>query len=748
MARHGRSYQNVGIGVFPPAGGVAAGVTYNDSCTGTITLSGTRVEGKVGTDARSGQITLSGIRTESNSRSESPSGTIYLTGTRVEVFSGAFRDSPTGTVFLTGTRVESFSGAATYSDSPVGIIRLSREETEVCEVLYPSLGTFPSLATYPVEPCQEEDALLSWLRVREKPSLNQSVMVTTPTGKVYRWGEDDPVPEKTFHSLTYGSGMPGGFDQMTATLPRKSGVDYSDLELFSNIQIYSAGGEVTGEYRLDSAPVTAGNDFIITPNAVGWQASLEDEKNAAMVYVDIDMSHWGPPSAQYRLNSSAWVFQDAQVMPDFTTGKPSVGTLSTPNGGAAKSWSAAVYDAGAWVDVGSVYYAWTRHPGDNNLGPEVQWDVQADSVDTFTSPDSTGDLDAAGPGTGTLTSVGVGNRFALAEYWTDTALGVGVAVDVEQGVFWTMLAVYGHHTLTKRGSASATTAQGFWASDIIQHAVETWATQLSIGTIDATSFVIPQLEFRTPTTVAEIIKGANRFHLYDWFIGPGKRFHYRERGTYGRHWLARVGPGKLEASGQTAERAINKVMVSYQDPDGTPRYVSPVVVQGDVEDASLEITDPQHPAVAAGIDRWAILDMGGVSTSAAAIQVGARFLEEINAFDHSGRAELTGHVMNDAGVLFPYSSVQAGDTITFVDAADTSERRIVKATKGANSVSIDLDAPPEGTQALLERLGVQWTNLSALGAPSPHVGFPSLDRVMSGNIPITQAISEHYGIKP
>jgi hypothetical protein len=98
--------------------------------------------------------------------------------------------------------------------------------------------------------------------------------------------------------------------------------------------------------------------------------------------------------------------------------------------------------------------------------------------------------------------------------------------------------------------------------------------------------------------------------------------------------------------------------------------------------------------------------------------------------------------------LFPYSSVQAGDTITFMDAADTSERRIVKATKGSNSVSIDLDAPPEGTQALLERLGVQWTNLSAMGAPDPHVGFPPLEQVMSGNVPITQAISEHYGIKP
>jgi hypothetical protein len=676
MARHGRSYQNVGLGVFPPAGGVVVGVTYTDSCTGTITLSGTRVEGKVGTDARSGQVTLSGVRTESNSRSESRSGTVFLTGTVVEVFGGAtsYSDSPTGTIFLNGTG--SVSGAP-------------------------------------------EDTLLSWLRIREKPSLNQSVMVTTSSGKTYRWGEDDPVPEKSFHSLTYGSGVPGGFDQMTATLPRKRGVDYSDLELFSNIQVLNAGGEVVGEYRLDSAPVTAGNDFIITPNAVGYQAALEDRKDCAEVFVDIDLSHWGSPSSQWLLNNSVYTTTGASTRPDVTTGAPSLFTGTEGSPDPSSPQGVGRYDAGSFVDIASVYYAWTRHA--NVVAADTYyWDVQLDSVDTFTSPDATGNLKAAGPGTGTLTTTAADNRFAQVHwYWNGVATG---GWDVTFGIFWTMLAVYGEHGLTKRGSGSATTAPGFYASDVIEYIVNTF-TNLNIGTIDATTFVIPQLEFRTPTTAAEMVKQANRFHLFDWYVGPGQRFHYRERGTYGRHWLARVGPAKLEATGQTAERCPNKVLIGYQDVDGTPKTVGPVGSEADVEDATLAYGGvgfagaPNHPATAAGLEVWAILDMGQVSTSNAALQVAQRFLAEINELSHSGRAELTGHVMNDAGVLFPYSSVQAGDTITFMDAADTSERRIVKATKGSNSVSIDLDAPPEGTQALLERLGVQWTNLSSMGAP-------------------------------
>jgi hypothetical protein len=739
MARHGRSYLNVGIGVYPAAGGAAAGgVTYNDSCTGTITLSGSRVEGKVGADARSGQITLTGTRAESQSRSESRSGTVFLTGTRVEVFSGTYRDSPTGTVFLNGTVVES-SGATVNTDSPIGIIRLSREETAACEALYPSLGTFPSLATYPVEPCGPgADPVLSWLRVREKPSLNQSVMVTTSSGKTYRWGEDDPVPEKSFHSLVYGSGQPGGFDQMTATLPRKAGVDYPDLELFENVQVINAGGEVTGEYRLDSAPVTAGNDFVITPNATGYQAVLEDRKDCTEIFVDIDYSHWEGPSVAWRIANSSLSITDPAVQQD-NAGTPSVWTGTNQAGTATMPHSSAVYNAGRMTDIGSVYYGWTKHTSVDVGDAAIAWRVELDSNDNFPSPDSTGELRAAGPGSGTLASVASGNQYARLVFEYENPLATTWSVD--HGIWW-QPAVYGEHGLTGIGS----NPQGFRASGVIEYVIETF-TDLNVGTIDVTSFKIPHLEFRNATTPAEMIKQANRFHLFDWFIGPGQTFHYRERGTYGRSWIARVGPAKLEATGQATERCVTDVLVSFQDPDGTPKYVGPVGSGADTESATLHDSDTQNPANVAGIARWAVLDMGGVSTGAAATQVGERFLEEANALDHSGRAELTGHVMNDAGVLFPFSSVQAGDTITFIDAADTSPRRIVKATKGSNSVSIDLDAPPEGTQALLERLGVQWTNLSAMGAPTIS-NLPPISEVLAGQHPITQEISETYNIKP
>lgn len=561
------------------------------------------------------------------------------------------------------------------------------------------------------------DPVTSWLRVREKPSLAQSIMVATPGGKVYRWGEDDRIADRSYRDLSYGGGVPGGFDQLGCTLQRKANIDYSDLDLFSTIQVLDAGGEVTGEYRLDSAPKTAGNDFVISPNAVGYQAALEDRKDCAMIFVDIDLSHWANSiSAQYHYNSSAYTLTSPpSVQSDVTTGAPALFTGIDGAPDNAFPWVVGEYDAGSFVDIGSVYYAWRRNPNTDNALTYYNWDLQLDSVDTFSSPEGTGNLRAAGPGTGTYTA-GASCQYATAEWWWSTLGTPSGTWPITYGIYWTMLAVYGNHGLTKRGSESATTAKGFYASDVIQWVVENF-TDLNIGTIDATTFVIPQLEFRAPTTPADVVAQTNRFNLYDWFLGPGQKFHYRERGTYGRSWLARVGPSQLEGTGQTSERCITDVLVSYQDVDGTPQTVGPPQSYADLQDASLHDSDTQNPANVAGIEKYATLDMGQVSTAAAAIQVGARFLEEINALDHSGRATLTGHVMNTAGVLFPVWSVQAGDTITFLDAADTSPRRIVKVSKGANSVSIDLDAPPEGTQALLERLGVQWTNLGALGAP-------------------------------
>ena len=184
-------------------------------------------------------------------------------------------------------------------------------------------------------------------------------------------------------------------------------------------------------------------------------------------------------------------------------------------------------------------------------------------------------------------------------------------------------------------------------------------------------------------------------------------FWWHDRGARGRQWRARTGPSQLEETGPQVERIWESVIVQYQDVDGSTTTVGPVGSGADTETDDLKDDDPDNPANKLGITRRDLLVMG-IGTAASATEVGRRFLEESRLLDSSGRARLVGHVQDSHGVMHPYSHVRAGDTISFVDSSDTSYRRIVRTdkTRDDRSCSIDLDAPPEGLAALLERLGV------------------------------------------
>jgi hypothetical protein len=546
--------------------------------------------------------------------------------------------------------------------------------------------------------------------IREKPPLRLSCLVTDPSGRTVRWGYGEQA-ENVPKGLQFSSTAPGGFETASCTLPRKPGHAYSDLTPFSNWEIQGPGGEVAWEGRLEDAPRESGNDRNVAPRGAGYQAHLDDDKSASEIYVDQDFGSWGSSSTQRRLDllSSGLVPTDATTNPDETTGAPSLETsVQGPWAAGNPPVSEGVYDSKG-IPVASVYYAWKKSSTLDNTDTNYTWRLQASAADTFTSADATSNLRAAGPGTGTLTTTGGDKTFVTAHLFY---AAVAKTTDGNKYcIYWTKLAVYGDHGLTKRGDASSNEAQGFYASDVVAHAIRSWApllsfTEGSTGTISPTSFVIPQLVFRDPTTCSEIIRGANRFHLNDWFVWEDQTVYYHERGARGRNWRARIRPAQLQETGVSAQRIWNGVIVRYQDVTGETRSVGPTGSGANTEDTALEDSDPLNPANQKGIRRWDVLDMGGVSTPAGAIEVGRRFLEEANQLDTSGQARLVGYVEDDRGVIHPAWKVRAGDTIAFTDASDRSARRIVKTNYDAATCtcSVDLDAPPEGLDALLERL--------------------------------------------
>lgn len=552
--------------------------------------------------------------------------------------------------------------------------------------------------------------------VRELPPLRLSHLVETPSGRFFRWGEDEPNPANVPSAVRFSDTMPGGFETGDATLPRKVGADAPDLEPLSTWTIYGAGGEVAWQGRIERAPRTSGDQVSVSPSAVGWQAHLDDDKSARMIYVDQDLTKWGPMSAPRGSALSGFGASDGSSATNETSGRPELWTSFSgawsPGG---LPLSEAWYDAGPGVGINIVYYAWRNAKNVNTADTNWFWQVllSSDELATAVGPslDVSGNLRAAGPSVGGLSPTpGATRRYAAVQHFYTA--GPAGGDNVEYAIAWTVLGVYGNHGRPLYGPQTTTQAPGMLASDIVAHSVIRWAPQLKAsegpsGSVRPSGFVVPQMAFPEPTSAGEIVKAASRFGLQDWAVWDNKTFWWHDRGAHGRKWRTRVGPAQLEETGPQVDRVWNSVMVQYQDVGGSTRVVGPPGSGANTEDPVLNDLDLENPANRAGIVRRALLTMG-TSTPAGAIEIGRRFLEEQKLLDRSGRARLVGHVESDRGVLHPYWAVRAGDQITFVDSNDVSYRRVVRTEKdhASRTCSVDLDAPPDSLQALLERLGV------------------------------------------
>jgi len=439
---------------------------------------------------------------------------------------------------------------------------------------------------------------------------------------------------------------------------------------------------------------------------VGYQAALDDDRSVTFIYIDRDLGRWQGMSATRNavvLGTAYNPKNDGSVVQDTTTGVPGLrlevsGHLPGPTGAMAESW----YDAGAGAKVGSLLI------GSGRVQNATNFTGRAFVADDDLGTNSTGPV-ATVVNNALLPQTYAG--FVTPRRWLMLQLietiGPYTADELERWRDFHDIAVIGDHSLVGDG-------HGFVASDIVSHAVQTWAPELTVSatSVQQSGFVINHLAFHEPTTAGEIIKQATRFGLEDWYVGDAKTFYFVPRGANSKFWRARVGPAQLEETGPQVDRLWESVVVQYQDVDGTAKTVGPPGSGSDTEDPALKDLDPDNPANKAGIVRRTLLTMG-TSTAAGAIEIGRRFLEEQKLLDSSGRARFVGHVSSDKGVLHPYWAPRAGDYVSFSDASDSSYRRIVRTEKdhSTRTCSVDLDAPPEGLQALLERLGVGLVDL-------------------------------------
>lgn len=540
--------------------------------------------------------------------------------------------------------------------------------------------------------------------------------VTDPGGFISRWGGDEPDAFDVPAGIGFTTKIPGGFNTCNVVLPRPIDRDFPDLLRFSPVDVYGQGGLPAFEGYISEAPRSHGDSFSATPGIVGWAAHLRDDPSFREIYIDRELARWIEPSPLRKRNTAGLRDSgpqiNAEVAADLGSGVALRQAITPP-------WVANVR-AEAWYDalgiaIGSVYYEWLtgNTAGEVNSGDAAyEWYVVTRSDESGTQVSVTADLQTSGAtGTGTLTG-GATAVFATVHMLYTGAFSADTST---RALRWPSLYVFGNNGLTKQGSG---TSQGFYASDVIANIVSRTAPLLNYstgegGSIQPTSFIIPQLAFMELTTGEDAILETNRFELNDWGVYERKTFFYRPQGTGGRVWRLRVGDGvKVEEEGPQIETSFNGVVVGYQDAAGRNRFVGPTGFTGGTAYAELADTSSTNPVNAFGRKKWARIDMG-LTTESGAVQVGYLFMQEIATRKTRGSVVVTGTAKDSNGVTWPAWYMRAGDRVVLEDTNDTAERIIVDSSYTHDSLELtaNLDAPANKLDALLERLDVVLVNI-------------------------------------
>jgi hypothetical protein len=550
-----------------------------------------------------------------------------------------------------------------------------------------------------------------------EPSTELAVSLLNADGSVGgRLGADEEAVADIPKGLGFSTSDPGGFKDATMSLARAIAESYPDTEILRPIRIYGEGERTAWEGRLHETPHHAAADEDEVPGAVGHVARLDDDPSFAEIYLDSDLSGWGPPSLQ-RISElqapGAWHVQpDPQATYQDTSGNlPGIAWIFTnlPNG---ISGNEAWYYGGG-VDIGRLLYNF------RGLVEAETWQTQALLANFSDTNFAAGTFDISANYKNNplqtqkeLAATAAGRKYASLIVAFTNAGAANPAYNAK--TMFEIPKVMGRHGLTLAG---AWPNVGVLGSDVIADIVGRAASDLQFttgagGTIQPSTFAIPHLVFKEGVKGSDAILATNAFHYRSWGVYEDKTFFWRPATEYRKRWRIRRSKAHgVDLLGPQAEDAYNGVVCTFTDPSGVTRVIGPTgCPTAYATSPALEDTSATNPVNLAGIPRkWAELKLGFVTTVIGAIQVAAAWLaDKLLSARSRGSVVVTGLVEDDAtGALYPAWCMRAGDSAIVTD-GDNIERGIIETTYDHDSrtCSASMDATPHKIDALMERMGV------------------------------------------
>ncbi len=547
-----------------------------------------------------------------------------------------------------------------------------------------------------------------------------AVRVADPvTGQtIARWAEDEGKAENTIAGITKSGEMSGGHKESGGSLPRDPRIDWPDTETYFDYYLEQPGGENVFEGRINGAPESDGDRMVLEPKAVGHQVALTDRTGLRMGFIDGELSKWGDPSTARRValkNAKADLVASTSVgfsSKDQEASKPAV--INDFSGVVNQIERIEIGEADYYsdgVDIGGLLYDYEQL---TSFSEDTNWTSRAalSQTDSFSTYQGGTDHNRTTALQQSLYATVAGLQYALVEDFLADE-GEGPLYDITSWQNLKVLSWIAAQNLALRGTWPNV---GYTAKQILELAVPLFSyLEAQDEDLEDDGYVIQQAWYSDPGDMATVVKDVLKYGVLRWFVLNGKRFELRAPGTFGRNWQAYAGPSELKEAGIDGSRCWDRQVVSYRDVDGSTRTVGYPGSGADLESAQLQITDPDHPAVRAERPREDLLALG-ISTPERALEAGERWLREGNELSHAGEATLRGYIQDDCAVFRPVSQIQPGDRIRFPDAGSggTGYREVVEVNYDHDSrtATVQLDAPSNVVQALLERYGAASSSLA------------------------------------